>query len=177
MLPGLILICFFAALILLWISTKQRQRSGLPGGRIISSDTSRWDKLEKPLYSPVLGLTGKPDYLIDHAGSFIPVEVKSSKYPERGPYDSHIFQLAAYCLLITYVYGKRPSHGILHYTSKAGNQRTYSIPFTPELEEEVKTLIQEIQTRSLRNEVDRSHNSIPRCKQCGYLNECDQSLV
>lgn len=177
MMPGLILVCIFTALIFLWLSQKQRKQSGLPGGRIISSDTSSWNKLEEPLYSHVLGLTGKPDYVIDHEGIIIPVEVKSSRNPDRGPFDSHIYQLAAYCLLILYVYGKRPPYGVLHYTSRSGKIRTYSIPFSQELEEKVKEVIHEIQSKPTRNAVDRSHHSIAKCKQCGFISECNQSLT
>jgi len=176
MLPGLIIFCFIAALLLLWLSAKQRHSSGVPEGRIVSSDTSKWNLVEKSLYASAIGLTGKPDYIVENDGTFIPVEVKSSTNPDRGPYDSHVYQLAAYCLLLYYVYGTRPTHGILHYTSKNGKQRTYNIPFTPELEEEIETIIQQIQTQSLRKEADRSHQSIPRCKNCGFNNECDQSL-
>ena len=177
MLLQFFLICIVIAFILLWFSSKQQLKSGLPGGRIISSDTSQWDKLEKPLYSPILGLTGKPDYVVEHAGTVIPVEVKSSSDPDRGPYDSHIFQLAAYCLLLTHEYGNRPDYGILHYTSKSGKYKTYSIPFTKELEAEVISMIEEIQTKQMRFEVHRSHQSASRCRQCGFRNACDQSKV
>lgn len=177
MLPEFIIICFITAIFFLWLSARQRQRTGLPGGQIISSDTSQWNAVEKSLYDPGLGLAGKPDYIIEQAGAIIPVEVKSSQDPDRGPYDSHVYQLAAYCLLISYAYSVRPTHGILHYTSKAGKQRTYSIPFTPSLENETLSLIREIQTRPLRNAPERSHQSIPRCAQCGFQHSCDQSLA
>ena len=176
MIPWLILICILSALTLFWLSARQRQRSGLPGGRVIYSDTSDWNKLEKPLYNPVLGLTGKPDYLVEHAGTTIPVEVKSSRNIDRGPYDSHIYQLAAYCLLVTYTYGKRPPYGILHYSTRSGKNRTYSIPFSPSLESEAIALIQEMQSKPLREEIDRSHASLPRCQQCGFYKQCDQAI-
>src|SRR3972149_6466396 len=51
------------ALLLLWAAARQRRSAGLPGGRIIYTDTNRWDRLEKPLYDPALEITGKPDYL------------------------------------------------------------------------------------------------------------------
>ena len=75
---------------------------------MISSDTSEWGKVEKPLYDPLSGLTGKPDYLVEENGFYIPVEVKSSRAPGL-PYDSHIYQVAAYCLLVERTYAQASS--------------------------------------------------------------------
>ena len=102
-----IAILFLLALIFFWQSNRQQKTAGIPGGRIIYTDTHGWGKVEKPLYYAALALTGKPDYLIEKNGQLIPVEVKSGRAPEA-PYDSHIFQLASYCLLVEKTYGKRP---------------------------------------------------------------------
>src|SRR5215510_6494523 len=89
----------FFAIIFFWQSGRQRKAAGLPSGRIIYTDTHGWGKVEKPLFYAALDLTGKPDYLIQKNGQIIPVEVKSGKTPDA-PYDSHIYQLASYCLLV-----------------------------------------------------------------------------
>ena len=124
----LALFLFLLALIFFWQSGKQRREAGLPGGRIIYSDTDGWGKVERPLYYQPLKLTGKPDYLVRQNGVIIPVEVKSGLAP-KSPYDSHIFQLASYCLLVEKTYGKRPPYGIIHY-----NDHDFAIDYTPELE-------------------------------------------
>jgi len=100
------------ALGLFWLSARQRRSAGLPGGRVIYNDTRGWGALEKPLIDEALGLTGKPDYLVREHGRIIPVEVKTGRTPES-PYDGHIFQVAAYCLLVEKTYGKRPPYGII----------------------------------------------------------------
>jgi CRISPR/Cas system-associated exonuclease Cas4 (RecB family) len=107
----------FLALLFFWQSGRQRKAAGLPGGRIIYTDTRGWGKLEKPLFHQAFGLTGKPDYLIQQNGQIIPVEVKSGRAPEA-PYDSHIYQLASYCLLVEKTYNKRPPYGIIHYEGR-----------------------------------------------------------
>ena len=112
-----ILFIFLLALIFFWQSGRQQKEAGLPGGRVIYTDTRGWGKLERPLYNDLLGLTGKPDYLVQEKGQIIPVEVKSGRAPES-PYDSHIYQLAAYCLLVEKSYGKRPPYGIIHYENR-----------------------------------------------------------
>ena len=58
------LVLLFLAILFFWQSNRQRQAAGLPDGRVIYTDTRGWGKLEKPLFNQALGLTGKPDYLI-----------------------------------------------------------------------------------------------------------------
>lgn len=158
------------ALLLFWQSAKQRKSAGLPGGRIIYTDTRGWGKLEKPLYDPDLGLTGKPDYLVEQEEKIIPVEVKSGR-PAEAPYDSHIFQLAAYCLLVERSYGQRPPYGIIHYSS-----RDFAVDYTQELESALLDLLTEMQHSGQRREVPRSHSEAQRCLKCGFRNTCDQVL-
>jgi CRISPR-associated exonuclease Cas4 len=161
---------FILALILLWLARARQKASGLPGGRIIYSDTQHWKPVEKPLYDPDLGLTGRPDYLIEKDNQVIPVEVKSSRAPDA-PYDSHIFQVAAYCRLVHITFGKRPPYGILHYPN-----RTFAIDFTAELEMALINLLDEMRTQDRLREVDRSHDSASRCQGCGYRAVCGQKL-
>jgi CRISPR-associated exonuclease Cas4 len=170
---GLLLILL--ALLLLWFSSRKRKESGLPGGRIIYSDTGGWARLEKPLYASSLSLTGKPDYLIEQGRTIIPVEVKSSRIPDS-PYDSHIYQLAAYCLLIEKALGKRPPYGIIHYKDRSHDSRSFAIDYTEELEEAVLEIINEIRTNDKRKDVGRQHESYSRCHSCGYNSVCDEKL-
>jgi CRISPR-associated exonuclease Cas4 len=164
------ILLFLLGLILLWLAWRRQKASGLPGGRIIYTDTRGWGPVEKPLYDPELGLTGKPDYLVEQGKQVIPVEVKSRRISE-GPYDSHIFQLAAYCHLVQITYGKRPAYGILKYTN-----RTFAIDYTPELETGLKELLVTMRGQERLTEVNRSHQSAARCGACGYRTTCDQKL-
>ena len=164
------LVLLLIAIYLFWQSGRLRRSTGLPGGRIIYTDTRGWGKLEKPLYDPILGLTGKPDYLVRKDDQIIPVEVKSGRSPEA-PYDSHIFQLAAYCLLVDRTFNQRPPHGIIHY-----NDRDFEVAYTPELESTLLDLLAEIQRSGHRREVARSHSEVHRCRNCGFQNTCDQRL-
>src|SRR4030042_6420078 len=96
------------ALALLLISRLIKSASGMPEGRIVYADPGLWGKPEKPFYDSALGLTGKPDYLIKQGGMIVPVEVKSMWAP-REPYDSHVLQLGAYCLLAEGHFGQPPA--------------------------------------------------------------------
>ena len=158
------------ALILFWQSNRQRRRTGLPGGRVIYTDTGQWGRVEKPLYDPSMRLTGKPDYLVERNGKIIPVEVKSGNAPDA-PYDSHIYQLASYCYLVHKTMGKRPPYGIIHY-----NNRDFAVDYTAALESALLDILADMRRDERRKEVDCSHNSPARCRGCGYREICEQRL-
>jgi CRISPR-associated exonuclease Cas4 len=161
----------FVAIILLWKSGRAQKNAGLPGGRVIYTDTRAWgDKVEKPLYDGTLGLTGKPDYLVEKNGRFIPVEVKSWRAPQV-PYDAHIYQLASYCLLVQKTMGSRPPYGIIHY-----EDGDFAVDYTRELEHAVLDLLAEMRRDERRVEVFRSHENAARCAKCGFRNVCEQKL-
>jgi CRISPR-associated exonuclease Cas4 len=167
----LALLLFLLALIFFWQSNRQRKDAGLPGGRVIYTDTRGWGKLEKPLFYTALELTGKPDYLIQQNGQIIPVEVKSGRTP-NAPYDSHVYQLAAYCLLVEKTYKKRPPYGIIHYEN-----RDFAVDYTRELEESLLELLADMKRDEHRNDIPRSHEQAARCAKCGFRKVCDQSLA
>ncbi len=143
---------------------------GLPPGRLVYADPGLWGKPEKPFYDSELGLTGKPDYVVNQKGRLLPVEVKSAWAPSV-PYDSHILQLGAYCLLIERATGKRPPYGILKYRN-----RTFAIDYTSSLENSVMEIIEKIQKQKNRSQASRSHDEARRCAHCGYRKTCDQRL-
>jgi len=159
--------------ILLWFLSQRTQKAaGLPMGRVVYSDTGAWGRVEKPIFSPGLQLTGKPDYLVREGSAIIPVEVKSGRAPASGAYASHIFQLAAYCLLVEEAYDRRPAHGLIKYADKI-----LAVDFTPELEAELLALLDDIRADAGAEDVSRSHNLTTRCWACGFRDQCEESLV
>jgi CRISPR-associated exonuclease Cas4 len=168
--PAIAILLLIAGLVLLWLAHRRRKRLGLPAGRIIYTDTRGWGPVQEPLYDHMLGLTGRPDYLVQNGKHTIPVEVKSSQV-SHAPYDSHIYQLAAYCLLVESAFGVRPPYGILHYPN-----RTYAIDYTRQLETSLRALLEEIRSQERSKEVDRSHDQAARCARCGFRSICDQVL-
>ena len=57
-------VLLFIAFILFWQANRQQKSVGLPGGKVVYSDTKDWGSVDKPYYDPMLGLTGKPDYVV-----------------------------------------------------------------------------------------------------------------
>ena len=159
--------------IVLWVlSRRAREATGLPQGEVVYSDTGGWGRPEKPLFSQRLQLTGKPDYLVCEAEGYIPVEVKSARAPADGPYSAHIYQLAAYCALVTDAYGRRPPHGLIQYADQ-----TLRVDYTLQLESELENLLDEMRGDAETDSVARSHNSSARCRSCGFREQCEESLA
>ncbi len=166
----LALFLLFLALLALWWASRQQRESGLPTGRVIYADTSKWGKVEMPFYHDLLKLTGKPDFLVLHEGMPVPVEVKSGWAPDQ-PYSGHLYQLAAYCLLVDKVHGKRPAYGILRYRN-----RTFALDYTPQLEAHLLDLLAEMRRDEQHKEIPRSHQDPARCARCGYRDLCNQKI-
>jgi CRISPR-associated exonuclease Cas4 len=154
---------------LLWLGARQQRTSGLPAGRVLYTDPKIMGQPEKPFFDAGLMLTGKPDYLVEDGGVLIPVEVKSGWAPSE-PHSGHIYQLMAYCILIERSTNRRPPYGILRYRN-----RTFAIDFTPQAEQDLLALLDEIQDAG-RREQQRSHDEPARCTRCGFRTVCDQRL-
>jgi len=168
--PLLILLLVLVGLGLLGLSRRRQSQAGLPVGRVVYIDTRDLDRPERPLYDPRLGLVGRPDYLVRGKRAIVPVEVKAAKAPLE-PWSSHVFQLAAYCLLVESSYKQRPPYGILRYADRA-----FAIDYTQGLENELLDLLAEMRRAGGRAQ-DRSHESPQRCQGCGYREICDQQLT
>ncbi len=176
MLLAFALLALFLAIYTFWEASRRRKATGIPRGRLIYSDTSRWQVQEEPLYDEELGLSGRPDYIFEDGRYIIPVEIKSSRPPES-PYASHILQLAAYCLLIERNFHKRPPYGVLHYRDRNQETRTFAVDYTAQLEFELTSTVAEMRTRCNWQEIPPSHSSKARCAACGYRSICDQRLA
>jgi len=90
----------------------------------------------------------------------------------EAPYDSHIYQLAAYCLLVEKTYNTRPPYGIIHYEN-----RDFAVDYTRKLEEALIELLADMKQDEYKKDVPRSHEQAGRCAKCGFRNVCDQRLA
>jgi len=166
----LALVFLLTAVWLMWQAARRQRASGLPVGKVIYVDTHAWSKVEAPLFDAQLGLTGKPDYLVQQGDTWLPVEVKSSWAPPE-PHPGHLLQLAAYCWLAQTASGVRPPYGIIQYRN-----RTFQVEYTEELEEKLLEVVADIRAQERRGEAHRSHDTAIRCARCGFRSLCDQRL-
>ncbi|HEX7312324.1 MAG TPA: PD-(D/E)XK nuclease family protein [Pyrinomonadaceae bacterium] len=177
----------FAAL----AAARESKRAGLPEGSLLYSDTGRpvgrvagtevgrdGKQQERPLVSETLELVGRPDYLIEAEGGVVPVEVKSTACPPGGrPYDSHLAQLAAYCLLVEDVLGATVPYGLVKY-----RDQEVRVEYTDEMRERALALIDDMKEDMYDysvegREVHRSHDEPRRCAGCSLRDVCAESLV
>lgn len=168
-----VLAALILATLLVWRWSRRLQRqTGLPDGDVIYTDTGAWIPNEQPLFADDLHLVGKPDYLVKQAnGAMIPVEIKSRRAPAE-PYDSHVLQLAAYCLLVEVNYGVRPAYGILQYRDQA-----FAIDYDDALEDDLLDTLAAMRADLYADDVDRDHNDWRRCAKCSLNQSCYQRLA
>ena len=170
MITVLMLLILFIA-VLAWARAEAHiVHSGIPGGSIVLQDTDRRRPLTRPLVSERYGLIGKPDYLVETADGFIPVEVKSRPYPKTGPRVADLMQLMTYCVLVEDKFRTRPPHGIIAYAD-----RYELVPYTPQQRETVLNLVNEI-AGAEACAPHRNHRQQARCRRCGYQSVCDEAL-
>lgn len=167
--PYLIGLLLLVGMALILLSQRRLVDLGLPRGRLISLDTLDLRQPGNALYDPVFHLTGRPDYLVEQAGSLLPVEVKSGRAP-ADPWPGQVLQLAAYCRLVHASTGNRPAYGVLKYADRA-----FAVDYDDSLETRLRNVLAEMR-RSQGLEMERSHASPGRCRGCGYRDRCDQRL-
>src|SRR5260370_5061000 len=126
-----------------------------------------------PLISKRYRLSGKPDYLVRVKDGVAPVELKSSQSPSSGrPYDGHLFQLAAYCLLVEDVCRVSVPYGLVKY-----EDRTIRVEYTPSLRASLIALLDEIHTATLCGECHINHIQPSKFRSCGFRSICGESLI
>jgi CRISPR-associated exonuclease Cas4 len=181
-----LIVLLFVALISHAAARRASRRTGIPGGQLLYSDTGfpvgrinsiernqQGVRQEKPLISRSYGLIGRPDYLVQTDEGIIPIEVKSTKLPAGGrAYDSHIIQLAAYCLLAEELIEEGVPYGVIRYSDGE-----VMIDYTRELRDELIMLLEEMREARFADEVHRSHDEARRCSGCSMREICRESLA
>jgi CRISPR-associated exonuclease Cas4 len=179
------IVLLVAAIVARLLAKQATWQTGLPTGKVIYSDTGfavgrlgplttdeYGQKLEKPLISKRYGVVGRPDYLVQTDDGIIPIEIKSAKMPLSGhPYDSHIMQLAAYCLLVEDLLDTDVPYGIIRY-----RDAEIRVEYTPELRADLLDVIEEMRVARLSRDVHRSHDERGRCANCPMRTVCDEVL-
>ncbi len=140
--------------------TVKQPRHGVPGAQIIYSD----EEDNKLLISEKYDLQGKPDYIFQTilGGSYIPVELKSTKLKEDEyyPHEGDLMQLVAYFLIIEDLYGKRPKQGRLIYKN-----RMFIIKNTRSLRRQLNRYLKEMR-RMIKTGKGTALPSFPKCRNC-----------
>lgn len=169
----LFLLTFIAAAFAWLLGRGLFARTGLPTRSILYADVGSTFPQRAPLISRRYRLTGKPDYLVRVDDGVAPVELKSSRSPSSGqPYDSHLFQLAAYCLLVEDVCRVSVPYGVVRY-----EDRSIRVDYTPSLRASLLALLDEMRTAKRDEECHIDHNQPGKCQSCGFRSGCGENLI
>lgn len=163
------------ALVLFLLAARSRKRIGIPAGALFYQDLPGQPFDGKPLRSPTLGISGKPDCLIRTAEGIIPVELKNaSKPPARGEvYPSHIIQAVAYCALVEDQMKLSAPYALVIYAG----QQVRRVEFTEQRRRWLLDTIRQLEFARERQAVNRNHDHKARCAGCGVRSHCDQALL
>lgn len=168
----LCLISIIAA-ILAWLLRHPRfTQTGLVALKIRHADAGAIYQ-QLPLISARHALSGRPDYLVRVDGGVVPVELKSGRSPRSGrPYEGHMLQLAAYCLLVEDVCRVFVPYGLLQY-----EDRCIRVEYTSSVRRDLLVLLEEIRTAKRGGELHINHNCPAKCRSCGFREVCGEGLL
>jgi CRISPR-associated exonuclease Cas4 len=151
---------------------REEQAAGLGRVRVVYSDTGGWQQVPEPLFAERYGLSGRPDYIVRTKEGLAAVEVKPLRHADQ-PYESDLFQLAAYCLLLEEAWNETPTFGLLRYANK-----TFRLEWTDEMREELLAVLDEMR-ELLRHPAQLGeampipqHDMTTRCRACGFQHIC-----
>lgn len=128
---------FITGVILLIIILREKKEVGVLGKPSVYSDTEL--QPGEILYASDIQLCGKPDYVVQENGYYLPVEVKTGRTPTNEPYQNHVMQLMAYCYLAEEKYASTIRGGIIKYPDKE-----YRVQYTDEARRSVEVAVSDI---------------------------------
>jgi len=139
--------------------------------------TELWEKLtpkilsEQKFKSEKLNLTGIIDVLEVHniqgEKSYVPIELKTGKYPEKGMWDGHRIQLGAYMLLLEDA-GKNVTQAAIKYRGTEKRMLQMNTFLRNEINELVKKTNAILKNLELPLYTDNKN----KCKSCPYREKC-----
>ena len=148
-------------------------RTGLPTRNILYADVGSTFPQRAPLTSRRYRLTRQPDYLVRVEDGVAPAELKSSRAPSSGrPYDGHLFQVAAYCLLVEDIWNVSVPYGLVRY-----EDRSIRVEYTPPLRASLLALLDEMRAAKCNGECHINHSQASKCLSCGFRSVCRESLI
>ena len=170
---GLLLVATALGILLLNERRYQRERLiaerhralGLPEGELVYEDA---DGQGESLSSSAYPLVGKPDYVVKLPdGRPVPIELKLGVQNVTAPYNNHIVQVGAYCLILEDYFEQPPTHGILRYAD-----REFTIEYTPALRRKVIRLLTEMARCSQKQPPPLTRQRAAKCRACSFQAIC-----
>lgn len=139
---------------------KEKRRTTLFGVKSMKIE-KKW--VNYFIRSERLGLQGTVDMIVKIEDEFIVVEFKETEAPKRIP-DGHIYQVAAYALLVEEKFKTIIRRLIIHYSK---NNKTIEVPLTDNIRNHVHWITKKIQ-KILSREILPMARPSSKCNSCGY---------
>ena len=130
-----------------------------------TSRTGAWVLKERPIIACSW-------YIIDAYSVPSPVEVKSRRCGDRGPYPGEKAQLFAYCLLVEEMTGKPVFSGVIQFAD-----RQWAVPFWAAERRKILAILDEMRALQGAVSVRRNHSQAGKCRGCGFRAVCGQALA
>jgi len=147
----------------------KKKKLNMPDGEVEYVD--RYEDESKLFSSEKYRLRGRPDYIVKEDKISIPIEIKTGRVP-KGPFFSHILQIAAYCLLLEEETGDTPPYGIVKYGDKE-----FEIEYDESLRELLLEKLEDMRKIFKTEDVHRNHNREGKCRNCSRREICPETLV
>ena len=154
----------------MWKEDEAKQfvaNAGLVEGELAYSDL---DRPGETLRSSKYELSGRPDYVVRRKGTYLPVEVKTGRTPDR-PHESHLMQLGVYCLLVEEAYGTRPPSAYLQYPEK-----TFHVTWDDPFRDKVFETVLRMRMADMTGLIHRNHERPGKCRGCSRRDSCPERL-
>jgi CRISPR-associated protein Cas4 len=111
-----------------------------------------------------MGLVGRPDHLVESDGVMVPVEQKPRSHRLQ---PSHVFLVAAQCMLVEEVSGVRSPFGVV-----LSEGVRHQVACTPALERNVLTTMGQMRALLARGVEPGPPWIAPKCQACGFREVC-----
>lgn len=204
LIAGLGLGLLIIALMLFALALVQSRQTGVPlRARVIHTDTGPWKGMEHALFSPRLGLTGKPDYIVEVArgahgeaeiisgGESVAENLRNPEVLPPGEGERVIIPVEVkpgrtapeprpgdVLQLAAYGLLIEEEWGVsCPYGLLKYKSGTFRIDFTAELRIQLALTLSAMRRDGAQSDVLRSHNSPARCRGCGFRDECTAALA
>lgn len=132
-------------------------------------------RLNLPLFSTTLGLSGELDLLIETEEELIPVDFKNARLRGRRPGDNFRLQLTAYGRLLeeTWPGEQAVRRGFLYFIPE---REAVTVSFTAALRRRLDDALHEMKAIALEQRVPPSTKRRRRCVDCEFRRFCNDVL-
>ena len=170
---GLVLVSASAGTMVIALDAQRHLQKAAEKGELVTSHTLLDSDLGgkgKTLEDKEWGITGTPDYLLETANGPVPVEVKTSRTPQR-PYANHVLQVSCYLRLLE-ANGTPPPYGLVNYPDGV-----FRVAWGEPQKADLRAVLDRIAAARESGKADRDHDQPGRCKGCARRDACDQRLA